>query len=228
VAAILAAVIVAGCRAEPVDESGLDDIEDSDPVEAEEPEPDPEDGPSEDEGADEPEGDASAEALDEPDGDGGLIPESAFEINDDLDLDAEAQSAILTRYASAHELRSSLLRGDDVQPSDLQGYFAPTELQKLEASAARLVDAGRAQRTDDATTEFVRVSEAGGGSAVVAHCLRYGPDSGVYDVESDELLVAPRASAQLFEWVMVILIDEGEELRWAVEDGAVIEDERCS
>jgi hypothetical protein len=228
VAAILAAVIVAGCRAQPVDESGLDDIEDSDPVEAEEPEPDPEDDLSEDEGADEPEGDASAEALDEPDGDGGLIPESAFEINDDLDLDAEAQIGLLRTYAATYELIEAVLAGEDDQMEQLRPRLTPSQFASVEASRERLRSSGEVQRGLDRTTPFVRLEEFGSGEAVVEHCLRNGPATGTYDEQTGELLFSPDREWLLLHWRLVLLIDDDERAMWAIDEGALVDDEDCT
>jgi hypothetical protein len=228
VAAILAAVIIAGCRAEPVDESGLDDIEDSDPVEAEEPEPDPQDDASEDEGADEPEGDASAEALDEPDGDGGLIPESAFEINDDLDLDAEAQSAILARYARGVRLVEALFAGENVSETDLREYYSEEELAKVYASAERMQTQGRVQLALGSTATFVRLVDYGGGTAIVHRCQVHGADAGVYDIETGERLASPPPGDQLLVAVMALEIEEEQPARWVQVDGGVENDAECS
>jgi hypothetical protein len=223
VAAILAAVIVAGCRAEPVDESGLDDIEDSDPVEAEEPEPDPEDDPSEDEGADESEGDASAETLDESDGDGGLIPESAFEINDDLDASEDAQLEVLAVYADGVELVTKLFAGQEVAEEDLAWVFAPDELAQIRGSAQRLEAEGRIQLTEDASSEFVRLVSYAGGQALVHHCQRNGPRSGIYDADTGELLVEPRSEWQLYTGLMGMLVEGEAPARWVTAEGGVID-----
>jgi hypothetical protein len=228
VAAILAAVIVAGCRAEPVDESGLDDIEDSDPVEAEEPEPDPEDGPSEDEGADEPEGDASAEVLDEPDGDGGLIPESAFEINDDLDASEDAQLAVLKAYERAFTLSGQLLAGESVSPEEWEPLFGPDERVRLQTGVDELRADGLVERSDGLESAFVRVEEYSSGQAVVAHCLRNGDGSGIFDAESGEKVYEPPTDWESLRWRMALLEDDDGVAQWAVIDGALVEDVDCA
>jgi hypothetical protein len=224
-ALLVVGVLLAACGSETPDiDPDLEEIDslEPDPDPEPEPEPDPEPDPDpdahgpEDEPADEGEGDAA----------GGVIPESAFEINEDLDADEDAQRRLLRTHAAAVRLINAALAGEDVSEDALAEVLSPSELRGVLGSIADQEERGEVQLLPDSTTRFVRIERIDGAGAQILQCIEHGPGSGVFDRDTGEqILEMPPTELFVDELAMLV---EDEQVRWVIDGGSVSEDARCA
>jgi hypothetical protein len=234
-AVVVVALTVSGCRSEPVeDTSGLRDLDDI-PIAPEPEDSDPAADPGPEAGADQDPNEADpidGEAEDGPGEDAWpddlVISRDAVSINEDLDVDQGAQLALLRRYAEGYSLIVALFAGDEVDPRELEEHFSPRQLEGIRGSAERLEADNEVQLGPDSVTLEVRIDSFDGSGAIIHRCQRHGPESGVYDRDTGDLIMSPPTEWQLFAASMALLLDEGAPARWVQDDGAVISDAPCA
>jgi hypothetical protein len=234
-ALLIVALALAGCRSEPADDaSGLRDLDDI-PIEPEPDDAEPETDEASDVGADQNPDESDGVDGDGEDGPSGaawpedlVIPRGAVSINEDLDVDEEAQLALLRRYAEGYSLIVALFAGDEVEASDLEEHFSPDRTARILRAAADLEAADEVQLTEDSRIHWIRLTSFDGAGAIVERCHQFGPDSGIFARDTGQLVFPMPSEWRQSATSMVLLLDEGGPARWVLDDGGELSDAPCA
>jgi hypothetical protein len=227
--ALLAAgvLVLAGCGPDAPDiDPDLEEIDSLEP----EPEPDPE---PELEPDPEPEPEAEPAIEDDPaeegDHDAGVIPESAFEINEDLDADEDAQRAILEAYAEAFRYEVSVLgRQQHFDEEVARAFYSGPALDGLRGSAEQFEADDLLQTFSDTTASYLRVVASIGFEATVEHCIRFGPDDVVMVRQTEEVVAGGEEEHRLLVATLAMTELPDGRFGFTVDEVGGHEDARCA
>lgn len=115
-------------------------------------------------------------------------PLPALEPDPSSDVPVEDQRTYLELHAQVYAETQRVLQDPHLGPDGLERVLAGPALEDMVATVARFRDDGLESRMPDTEIAWVRVAEASGGPAVVHECRRYGPNSGLYDARTGDLV----------------------------------------
>jgi hypothetical protein len=126
-------------------------------------------------------------------------PLPALEPDPSSDVSEEEQMALLEVHAQVYEATQSAFASSSYPLDELPRFLGEPALSEAIRTAERYRENGQAVWAPDAAIEWVRVVEARGGPATIHECRRHGPETGLYDEATGELLEAVAVQNLLLE-----------------------------
>lgn len=155
-------------------------------------------------------------------------PLPPLEPDPDSDIPIGDQQFFLELHQQAYAAIEQALATNALDEDRLGEILVPAELEALEASIAKRVEAGTELRSPDSKVLWVRVTDARGGEGVVQDCRIRGPRTGSYDERTGEQVGEGRSRARIVEFLFSP-VEVGGDVAYRVAGMRTGEDpERCS